>query len=201
GEGGLAKNLKNAGPRKHEPLVLELIPENLLREPIEYIFADHYRMRQVMATMDRFLSEGIYAQPPTDDDVKADMAVIRDYLRDELPPHIADEEEDLFPCLERNSPGDSDTKQILATLHQEHEEDFALLPPLIAGHDDLLAGKPVAKRDLFETSVIRFVETQRRHIIWENNIVLPLARRRLSAEDMEQTGRDMAARRGLEYPA
>jgi hemerythrin-like domain-containing protein len=45
------------------------------------------------------------------------------------------------------------------------------------------------------------VETQRRHIVWENNIILPLARRRFSVEDMEEIGRDMAARRGLEYPA
>ncbi len=197
----MARNLKNEKPRKREPLVLELIPENLLREPIEYIFADHYRMRQIIATMDRFLVEGIYAQPPTNDDLIADMTVIEAYLRNELPPHIADEEEDLFPCLERRSPGDNETKQILATLHQEHEEDFALLPPLIDGHADLLAGRPVAERELFETSVVRFVETQRRHVIWENNIVLPLARRRLSAEDMEKIGRDMAARRGLEYPA
>jgi hemerythrin-like domain-containing protein len=202
GVGGLAKNTtKNGTPRRREPLVLELIPENLLREPIEYIFADHYRMRQIIATMDRFLTEGIYAQPPMDDAIIADMTVIQAYLRDELPPHIADEEEDLFPCLEQRSQNDSDTKQILATLHQEHEEDFALLPPLIAGHGDLLAGREVAARELFETSVVRFVETQRRHVIWENNIVLPLARRRLSTEDMEKIGRDMAARRGIEYPS
>ena len=196
----MVKNSKTEKPRKREPLVLELIPENLLREPIEYIFADHYRMRQIIATMDRFLIEGIYAQAPVDDDVIADMAVIEAYLRTELPPHIADEEEDLFPCLQRRSPGDHEMRQILDTLHQEHEEDFALLPSLIAGHEDLLAARPVAARELFETSVVRFVETQRRHVIWENNIVLPLARRRLSAEDMEKIGRKMAARRGLENP-
>jgi len=197
----LASSLKNKAPRQREPLVLELIPENLLREPIEYIFADHYRLRQIIATMDRLLTEGVYAQPPTDEAIAADMAVIHAYLRDELSPHIADEEDDLFPRLELRSPADYETKQILATLHQEHEEDLALIQPLVSGHADLLAGKPAANKELFETSVVRFVETQRRHIIWENNIILPLARRRFSVEDMEEIGRDMAARRGLEYPA
>ncbi|MBT6984731.1 MAG: hypothetical protein HN956_10320 [Rhodospirillaceae bacterium] len=58
----------------------------------------------------------------------------------------------------------------------------------------------MSQRELFETSVARFVNTQRRHIIWENNIVLPLARRYLEAKDMESIGRGMAARRSIDYP-
>ncbi len=190
----------NSRLRKREPLSLELIPENLLREPIEYIFADHYRLRQVIATMDRLLTEGLFALPVAED-AGADMAVIRAYLVDELPKHIADEEEDLFPCLERRCHGDGDTKGILATLRQEHTEDFALLPPVTAGLDNLLGGREVTERELFETASARFVETQRRHIIWENNIVLPLARRHLDADDMAVMGRNLAARRNIEYPA
>ena len=185
--------------RKREPLSLEPILENLLREPIEYIFADHYRLRQVIATMDRFLSEGDFVLPLAADS-GPDMAIIRDYLVDELHIHIADEEEDLFPYLEQRCQGDGETKQILATLRQEHVEDFALLPPVTAGLDSLLAGRAVCGRELFEPSAARFVETQRRHIIWENNIVLPLARRHLSTDDMAIMGHNMATRRNIEYP-
>ncbi|MBL6951889.1 MAG: hemerythrin domain-containing protein [Alphaproteobacteria bacterium] len=186
--------------RKREPLSLELIPENLLREPIEYIFADHYRLRQVVAAMDRLLIEGLFVSPLAEDN-GSDVAVVRTYLVDELPIHIADEEEDLFPCLEQRCPGDGETGQILATLRQEHVEDFALLPPVTAGLDNLLAGGAVREGELFEASAARFVETQRRHIIWENNIVLPLARRYFTVDDMANMGHNMAARRNIEYPA
>jgi len=185
--------------RKREPLSLELIPENLLREPIEYIFADHYRLRQVVAAMDRLLMEGLFVSPLVEDN-GPDVAVVRTYLVEELPIHIADEEEDLFPNLEQRCPEDGETKQILATLRQEHVEDFALLLPVTAGLDNLLAGGAVLERELFEASTARFVETQRRHIIWENNIVLPLARRYFTIDDMAIMGHNMAARRNIEYP-
>jgi len=71
----------------------------------------------------------------------------------------------------------------------------------MAGLDSLLAGRAVCDRELFDTAAARFVETQRRHIIWENNIVLPLARRRLNADDRAVMGRNMAARRKIEFPA
>ena len=44
-----------------------------------------------------------------------------------------------------------------------------------------------------------FAEAQRRHIAWENSLVLPLARKRLTAKDLETMGRNMAARRGIAY--
>jgi hemerythrin-like domain-containing protein len=195
----LGEKLKNCHGDDWEPLVLEPIPENLLREPIEYIFADHYRLRQVIATMDRYLTAGIFAMPLADD-TTADVRVIQAYLCDELGLHITDEDEGLFPALLQQCRGDRDTKNILTTLQQEHEEDFALLPIITNGFAALLADKVVSQRELFETSVARFVNTQRRHIIWENNIVLPLARRYLEAKDMESIGRGMAARRSIDYP-
>ncbi|MDA1097670.1 MAG: hemerythrin domain-containing protein [Proteobacteria bacterium] len=170
-----------------------------MREPIEYIFADHYRLRQIIATMDRFLTEGVFALPLATG-AGPDITVIQAYLHDDLPKHIADEEEDLFPHLEQYCQNDGDAKQILATLRQEHADNFTLLPPVMAGLDNLLAGAAVLERELFETSAARFVETQRRHVIWENNIILPLARRFIKADDMVIMGRSMAARRNIVFP-
>jgi len=195
----LAADLKTLRLRKREPLLLELIPENLLREPIEYIFADHYRLRQIIATTSRFLATEIFTSPP-DAETAPEIHTIRDYLADELPIHMADEEEDLFPCLVQHCPDDDETKQILAVLRQEHAEDLALLPSITAGLDDLLAGRQVADWPVFAASVAHFVERQRRHIIWENNIILPLARRHFTADDMARIGREMAARRNVEFP-
>jgi hypothetical protein len=40
-------------------------------------------------------------------------------------------------------------------------------------------------------------EFQRRHIAWENGVLLPLAKRRLTAGDIADLGRAMAGRRGV----
>jgi hemerythrin-like domain-containing protein len=40
-----------------------------------------------------------------------------------------------------------------------------------------------------------FSETQRQHVTWEERVMLPLARQRLTAEDLAKIGRNMAARR------
>ena len=45
-----------------------------------------------------------------------------------------------------------------------------------------------------------FAEAQRRHIAWENNVLLPLARKRLTEADLKELGRNMAAMRGIVYP-
>ena len=72
---------------------------------------------------------------------------------------------------------------------------------MTAGLGDLLAGRAVAKWVLFASSATRFVESQRRHIIWKNNIILPLARRHFMAGDMARIGRDMVTRRYIDFPA
>jgi len=54
---------------------------------------------------------------------------------------------------------------------------------------------------LFASFATRFVESQRRHIIWKNNIILPLARRHFMAGDMARIGRDMVTRRYIDFPA
>ena len=43
--------------------------------------------------------------------------------------------------------------------------------------------------------------TERRHLKLEDDVVLPLAQRRLSPDELEQIGRSMAARRNIAFPA
>jgi hemerythrin-like domain-containing protein len=173
-------------------LFLKLIPENLLRESIKFIFSNHCRLRQIIAAMSGLLAAGAFASPLAED-TAPEVAKIRNYLVNDLPIHAADEEEGLFPYLAQHCPEDEDTKQIFANLHQEYMENSALLPSITAGLDDLLAGRAVAKWALFAASATRLMESQRWHIIRENNIILPLARRHFTVSDM-------AARRNIDFP-
>ncbi len=42
-----------------------------------------------------------------------------------------------------------------------------------------------------------FALDHERHLAWENEVVLPLASKRLSSDDLEELGRNMAARRRI----
>ncbi len=64
----------------------------------------------------------------------------------------------------------------------------------------LPAASVLGRRTRLLSNLRGFAATQQRHLEWEDRVVLPLAQKRLSAEDLEQIGRNMAARRGLSYP-
>ena len=62
----------------------------------------------------------------------------------------------------------------------------------------LVSGKKYVDDDLVVFTDLRtFAESQRRHLTWEENVVLPLARERLTPEDLAEMGRNMVTRREI----
>lgn len=173
---------------------IEAIPENLFREPIDYLYADHYRQRVVC----RFLDE--IAQDP-EAGRSLDLAPrVLDYLVRDLPQHIADEEQDLFPRLRARCTPEDQVERVLMLLSEEHARDQEVVLALPAGLRSLTEGRPLEERDLFVQAASTFAECQRRHLAWEEGVILPLARKRLKPDDLAGLGRSMAARRGARYP-
>lgn len=84
---------------------------------------------------------------------------------------------------------------ILGMLSEEHQADDALLQRLIGPLRAIVEGKPLADAVVFAADARAFSVLQRRHLAWENGTVLPLAHRRLSANDLAELGRRMAAGR------
>jgi hemerythrin-like domain-containing protein len=171
---------------------LESMPENLLRAPLDFLFADHFRQLLVCNFLDTLAA----AERPKESARMA--AAARDFLTRDLPLHIADEENELFARLRaKTTPGDRNAA-ILAILAEEHREDMRLAEPLLRGLDQIEGGRIPAAA--FALAVAAFTAMQRRHVSWENHVLLPLARQLLSAPDLEAIGRGMAARRGVAYP-
>ncbi len=182
---------------RHAPahaIELERIPDNLLREPVEFIFADHFRQRSLCATLDEMIAEP--DAPATHE--RATVALR--YLQKELPHHIADEERSLFPLLAQRAQREDALDSLLALLSEEHGRDRDMAKALIAALRQIIAGQLSPKSDTFASAALAFAETQRRHLSWENAVILPLARRRLTADDMTSLGHDMAKRRSIQYP-
>ena len=165
-------------------------PESLFEKPVEYVFFVHYRLRTLCQLLDE-----IALTRTLDFDV---LEAVLDFLKTEMGPHILDEEEDLFPLLRRRAEPEDDIHAVLGQLCMEHEAsdvDAALIISLL---ETLKASGQNRNIDDNAVQLLnRFAANERRHLIVENAIVLPLARVRLTDTDRRKLGQRMAARRGV----
>jgi iron-sulfur cluster repair protein YtfE (RIC family) len=181
-----------AMPAGAGPLI-EPLPENLFRQPIDCLYADHFRLRMICSLLARLAGDEV-------GDSAADMApVVIAYLERDLPMHIADEE-DLLPLLcARCDPADN-IDAAAATLHEEHRDELRLGEALLPGLKRIAADPGPGELAVIGRQLAGIADDMRRHLAREECLVLPLARRRLLPADMTAIGRRMAARRGVAYP-
>lgn len=173
---------------------LNVIEPQLLLEPLEYLFADHFRQRVVCNRLDVLVDD-----PPIDRHT-AELGGILTFLTHDLPLHIADEEESLFPLLSKRCHAGDGYNELYVLLQEEHEIDEQLSETVVGGLTALVKEREAFDPEGFFRTVGVFTETQRRHLAWENGIVLPLARKRLTRGDLTLMGQAMAVRRGLDFP-
>lgn len=122
------------------------------------------------------------------------------YLTEELPLHCRDEEEDLFPLLTRRCLAEDKIVSILAELEKDHAAESFLASHLVVDLKSIVVEEGSDPPAQIFANLRVFAEGQRRHLSWENRTVLPLAHKRLSSQDLNQIGRNMAERRGIPYP-
>lgn len=159
-----------------------------LGDPLELIARDHMRARYFYAATRRIAE----AQARPEDD----PAAIARFLHHELPPHLEDEEDALFPLLRLRCLTEEAIGPTLDELTSDHSRERAemvgvevLMARLGAG-GAALAGSEAGK-------ALSFARASLRHLIVENAIVLPLARARLTRRDRDRLLRSMLQRRGL----
>lgn len=169
---------------------IEPMPLEMISEPLEWLFAEHFRHRQWCKLIERLARSGAW------DGAALEAAI--DFLRNDMPLHILDEEEDLFPLLRRRAQPEDDIERILGILSADHRIDLDRVAHLLQGltraRDSQKA--PGLDGDL-RALMLDFVAMERRHVALENAIVIPLARLRLRLSDLSALSRRLAARRGL----
>ena len=107
-------------------------------------------------------------------------------LRQGFKPHLQLEEDMLFPLLRRRAPEGSPLRAIMQQLEAEHAADEGFAHEL-ADELQLLADTGFARNAEMLGYMLRgFFEHQRRHIEWENCVLLPLARQTLTAADLAE---------------
>lgn len=123
------------------------------------------------------------------------------FITKELPLHHKDEETDLFRMLRHRCRPEDGIDAILVHLAWEHTLDRFLTYDLRLDLKALVDGKTPDNPAGVFMDLRTFAESQRRHLDWEEKIVVPLAHKRLMPEDLSEMGRNMSARRGIAYPA
>lgn len=179
-----------AGVALPHPGGIERSPPHLLKEPLEFIFAEHYRHRQMCKIL-----EYLALSPAFD---VALIASTDDFIRYDLALHVIDEEEDLFPLLRRRCSEEDDIEDILGRLSADHALDQQL-----AGTVRTVFARSIEQRtppsalEGGALALLRLAKQEKSHMALENAVVMPLARRRLNADDLEALSLRLAARRGV----
>lgn len=168
--------------------------ENVLstrRDALDHIERMH-RMQLLLCDALERIADGL----PQDVDRRLCQQAI-DALRNDIPLHHLDEERGLFPLMERRARPDDNIQRILAKLSQEHRTDEGYSAELIESLETLSEGRKLANPDMVGYMLRGFFESYRRHIQWEDTVVLPLARARLTGADLDDLRRTMARHRSI----
>lgn len=172
------------------PSVIEPSPPELLKEPLDFIFAEHFRHRQMCRIL-MYLAR-------THEFEGALIASTDDFIRYDLALHVIDEEEDLFPLLRRRCEADDSIEEVLGRLSADHALDQEYARAVRAVFSLALQRRePPSTLPGGADALTRLAEQERSHMALENAVVMPLARRRLSSADLSALAIRLAARRGV----
>jgi hemerythrin-like domain-containing protein len=152
----------------------------LLADPLAFLAAEHARQRALLGHLERLAGNRTGSR----------VAIARGlaaWLACELPLHLRDEEDSLYPRI------GSDLCAVLPTLREENQMTAALRGELRADLAQIAAGHRPSDR--FAAAVAEFVAGYRRHLALEEREVMPTADRTLSRLDREVIHREMVARR------
>lgn len=176
---------KNSAPHDESRL-----PEHL-RDPIEFLYGEHERLRLKLDQL-LWLADNLTAENASEE-----AASILEYMRNDLPMHLMDEEEDLFPLLKRRSERHDKIVATIQLLIAEHHDDVEVGRSMLRSLEMIAKGDVLPDEDLFVDYVRAFTMLQRRHHAMENTILMPIAYERLTKEDKAELSLAMARRRGL----
>ncbi|MGX5734782.1 hemerythrin domain-containing protein [Bosea thiooxidans] len=163
------------------------IRSELLGRPLEFIVAEHHRLRDLCRLLDGLVDVTDFGA--------ATVTAVLHCIEHELPLHVIDEEEDLFPLIRRRAMPKDGVERLLGLLSREHVEDDRLAR--IIAHGLRTRGTAGWDEAAFRAALGSFSRRQRRHLAVENAVLIPLAELRLTARDREGLARRMAARRGV----
>lgn len=148
-------------------------------EPLDRILAEHAVQLELCDALEH-IADGL----PNRFERKLLREVIN-VLAHGMAGHFAFEENGLFPLLRRRAVGDASLVAALEQLEVEHGRDVDLCGELAEELRLYLLREQARNPEMLAFMLRGFFEGQRRHIEWENTVVLPAARRLLTVHDLD----------------
>lgn len=173
-----------------EPLIPEL-PD--FDDPLGMLRACHERMLSNCDTLQKLPPH--LAAHGVDDEARRAVNRIVTYFSTSAVHHHQDEEQDLFPLLDRQSPKLTELVHRLKKDHAMLDQHWKALLP------DLKKPATLAENTGFAAHADAFCEAYRAHITIENKELLSMAQPVLSHQQLQEIGRAMAKRRGVHHQA
>lgn len=162
-------------------------PELVPIVPLEYV-ADHARRVARMCDM----LEAIADELPNK--AKPFWNEVTQLCTTIIPRHYDEVTQLLMPVLRRRTKGAVECEAVLSRLQAEYWEERARLPELTELLTDAV-GKDAHRlsADALGYALRGFFDAIRRQSQWETEVLLPLASRHLTQEDLDQLARELAS--------
>jgi hemerythrin-like domain-containing protein len=160
-------------------------------DPVGMLRACHGRIERQLVTLER-LARHLPIHGADDNARSAARGLLR-YFDNAAPHHHADEEASVFPRLLART---SEARELVARLGAQHEHLDACwrkLRPLMSG---IASGQ---RANLPPALALEFAQRYGEHVAHENEALLPLCGERLTRNDLDAIGAEMAARRGVPW--
>lgn len=159
------------------------------QDAIDFILREHQRQRQVCVMLEEVAA--------ADECDAALLASLVDFIRFDLTLHVIDEEEDFFPLLRARCLPEDDIGSVLDQMQSEHAEDRRLAQQVRdVLQQALVSRQPVKGIEGGAETLRAFAEHEKRHLVMENAVLTPFARKRLTPDDLNHLTERFAARRG-----
>lgn len=153
-------------------------PRPSARSPLDMISSAHAVQVRMCDAMER-IADGL----PDEVDRRL-CAKVASWLQFELPLHHHDEEESLFALLRQRARPEDGLVEILDRLASEHSSDNDFASEIGEALETLAQGGHSDNPEMLGYMLRGFFERYRRHVHWETTLVMPLARLRLTPEDL-----------------
>lgn len=162
--------------------------------PLDMLSACHARIEKQCVTLRRLVRH--LTERGADQDARQAAVNVMRYFGTAGRDHHADEEHDLFPALLESMVGSDPVclRDITRALTHDHRELDVVWQALRPQLERVARGEAGA---LDAAAVDEFVVRHTRHIAREESELLPIAKRLLSEEQLQEIGRAMRARRDV----
>jgi len=181
------------------PVTLGQTPDAGFDQPLKLLRDCHRRIEKFLGLLVRIADERHGGS--LDREYREAFEAALRYFKNAAPRHTRDEEDSLFPRLRRLD--DPRARRVMATIdalqddHLAADARHAEVDDLGRRwlHDDRLPEASVAR---LRRLLVELSDTYRRHIAEEDDVIFPLAGELLDASQLNQIGREMAQRRGID---